>query len=44
MRYGVEPAVMAALTAQKLASAAAARQWLKEAHGVERCYGTVWAG
>jgi len=45
-RYGVEPAVMAALAvrlaAQKFASAEAARRWLKEEHGVERCYGTVW--
>jgi len=45
-RYGVAPAVMAAL-AERLAahgfvSAEAARRWLKKEHGIERPYGTVW--
>lgn len=45
-RYGVKPAVMAALDArlagEGFASAEAARRWLQAEHGVERGYGTVW--
>ena len=44
-RYGVEPAVIAALgerlAAHQFASAEAARRWLKTEHGVERPYSTV---
>ena len=43
---GVKPEVIAALAerlaANQFASAAAARRWLKEEHGVERPYGSVW--
>lgn len=43
---GVEPEVIAALAerlaANEFASAEAARRWLKEEHGVERPYGSVW--
>ena len=46
-RRGVPPEVMEALAArlaaQQFASAEAARRWLKEEHGIERPYGTVWS-
>ena len=46
-RRGVPPEVMEALVArlaaQQFASAEQARRWLKEEHGIERPYGTVWS-
>lgn len=45
--YGVKPEVMEALRAKlaahEFASAEQARRWLKEEHGIERPYGTVWS-
>ena len=35
-------ALAARLAAQQFASAEQARRWLKEEHGIERPYGTVW--
>ena len=46
-RRGVPPKVMKALVtrleAHEFASAEQARRWLKEKHGIERRYGTVWS-
>lgn len=46
-RRGVPPEVMEALSerlaADQFASAEQARRWLKEEHGIERPYGTVWS-
>jgi transposase len=46
-RRGVKPEVIRELgerlAAQKFASAEAARRWLKEKHGIERPYVTVWS-
>ena len=42
-RRGVPSAVMKALAAQQFASAEQARRWLKEEHGIEQPYGTVWS-
>lgn len=45
--YGVKPECMeelrAKLAAHEFASAEQARRWLKEEHGIERPYGTVWS-
>ena len=46
-RRGVPPKVMKALAARlaahEFASAEQARRWLKDKHGIERPYGTVWS-
>ena len=47
MRRGIQPEVIAELgerlATQQFASAAQARRWLKEEHGIERPYVTVWS-